>query len=118
MTIEIHGHCDPRFQPLEDAFRANFDEGLEVGASVAMTHQGKTVLDLWAGHRDWARTQPWVRDTVVQAYSAAKIATIFSLLTLVDRRLVDLDAPVATYWPEFAAGGKGRVTVREAMSHR
>lgn len=118
MTIEIHGHCDPRFQPLEDAFRANFDERLEVGASVAMTHQGKTVLDLWAGHRDWARTKPWVRDTVVQVYSAAKIATIFSLLTLVDRGLVDLDAPVAAYWPEFAAGGKGRVTVREAMSHR
>jgi len=118
MTIEIHGYCDARFQPLKDAFRAGFNEGSEVGASMALMLEGRAVLDVWAGHRDWARTKPWEQDTIVQVFSAAKIATVFSLLMLIDRQQVDLDATVATYWPEFAAGGKDRVTVRQAMTHR
>ena len=117
MTTEIHGFCEDRFKPLADAFRANFDDGLEVGASVALIHDGKTVVDLWGGHRDFARTKPWEKDTVVQVYSAAKIAVVMSLLMLVDQGRVDLDTAVATYWPEFAAGGKDRVTVRDALAH-
>ncbi|HXQ17937.1 MAG TPA: serine hydrolase domain-containing protein [Caulobacteraceae bacterium] len=118
MTVEIHGFCDERFLPLKDAFVANFDAGLELGASLALTLQGKTVIDLWAGWADLARTRPWMRDTIVLVASTTKLTTAFSALMLIDRGLVDLDAPVARYWPEFAQGGKGGVTVRHALSHR
>jgi CubicO group peptidase (beta-lactamase class C family) len=118
MTTPIHGFCEPRFAPLLDAFRANFDDGLEVGASLAVTQHGRPVVDVWAGHADRARTRPWERDTIVLVFSTTKIALAMSFLTLVDRGLVDLDAAVASYWPEFAAGGKDSVTVREAMTHR
>lgn len=118
MTVEISGFCESRFQPLEDAFRANFEDGLEVGASLAMTHEGRVVVDLWAGYADWARTRPWEPDTIVPVYSATKVPLVFCFLILVDRGLVDLDAPVAAYWPEFAAGGKADVTVRQALSHQ
>jgi CubicO group peptidase (beta-lactamase class C family) len=75
-------------------------------------------VDLWAGHADEKRTRPWERDTIVIVFSTTKIAMIMAFLMLVDRGLVDLDAPVASYWPAFAAGGKHRVTVREALTHR
>ncbi|MBV9043484.1 MAG: beta-lactamase family protein [Alphaproteobacteria bacterium] len=118
MTVEIQGFCEPRFKALEEAFRANFEAGLEVGASVAATWKGRPVVDLWAGHRDAARTRPWEKDTIVQVRSLTKIATTLSFFMLIDRGLVDIDAPVARYWPEFAAGGKAHVTVREALTNR
>jgi CubicO group peptidase (beta-lactamase class C family) len=118
VATEIHGFCDPRFRLLKEAFVANFADGLEVGASFAATWQGKPVVELWAGHADWARTRAWERDTTVLLCSTMKVPLILSFLMLVDRGQVDLDATVATYWPEFAAGGKAGVTVREAMSHR
>jgi CubicO group peptidase (beta-lactamase class C family) len=118
VVVEIHGFCDERFQPLKAAFSANFEAGLEVGASLALCERGRPVVDLWAGHADVERTRPWSRDTIVLIASSTKIATATSLLLLVERGKVDLDATVATYWPEFAQGGKGRVTVREALSHR
>ena len=76
------------------------------------------MVDLWAGKANHELTRPWEHDTIVIVFSTSKIATIMSFLTLVDRGLVDLDARVASYWPEFAAGGKDRVTVREVMTHR
>ena len=118
MAIEINGACDDRFLPLKDAFEANFEDGLEVGASLAVMRHGEPVVDLWAGHADWKRTRPWERDTQVLLFSSNKVPLIFSFLMLVDRGEVELDATVATYWPAFAAGGKERVTVREAMTHR
>ena len=83
-----------------------------------MTHNGRPVVDLWAGHSDWARTQPWEKDTIVQLFSSTKIPLILSFLMLIDRGLVELDATVATYWPEFAQGGKDHVTVRDALTHQ
>jgi CubicO group peptidase (beta-lactamase class C family) len=118
MTIEVHGFCDPRCLKLKDALAANFDAGLELGASVALMRHGEPLADLWAGHADAARTRPWEKDTIVLLASTTKVAVILSLLMLVDRGLVDLDATVASYWPQFGAGGKARVTVREAMTHR
>ncbi len=118
MPTEIHGFCDEQFSPLKDAFRANFDAGLELGSSLAVTHQGKLVVDLWAGWRDVGKTQPWQNDTIVRVTSTTKIMTIISLLMLVDRGLVELDEPVARYWPEFAQGGKDKVTVRDAITHQ
>jgi CubicO group peptidase (beta-lactamase class C family) len=118
MAIEIHGFCDKAFQPMADAFRANFEDGLELGASLAMTHHGKPVVDLWAGHADWKRTRPWEKDTVVVLNSTSKLALVYAFLMLVDRGLVVVDATVASYWPEFAAGGKAHVTVRDALTHQ
>ena len=99
-------------------FKANFDDGLEIGASVAVCVGGKPVLDLWAGSLDANGARPWTRDTISALRSATKIPLVICMMMLVDRGLIALDAPIATYWPAFAAGGKGKVTVRETLSHR
>ena len=117
-TVNIHGFCDERFKPLEDAFRANFDDGLELGSSLGVTHQGKMVVDLWGGWADPEKTRPWEEDTIVPIASSTKIMATIVGLMLVDRGVIELDAPIATYWPEFAQGGKAHVTIRDAFSHQ
>lgn len=116
MGIEIHGRCDPRFASVKEAFAANLEEGLDAGASLAITIGGKYVVDIWGGMA--SRTQPWQEDTIVPVFSVTKIVTGLAMLMLVDRGDVDLDAPVAHYWPEFAQGGKAHVTVRDVLSHQ
>jgi CubicO group peptidase (beta-lactamase class C family) len=118
MTVEIHGYCDERFQPLKDAFAANFEDGLEIGASLAATRHGRLVVDLWAGDAVPDHTRSWGQDTIVELASSTKLAAALSILILVDRGRITLDERVAHYWPEFAQGGKERVTVREAITHR
>ena len=118
MGVEIKGFCEERFRPFEEAFRANFDDGYELGAALAVTHQGRTVVDLWGGWADLARTRPWREDTLVHVASTTKVMVALCMLMLVDRGLIELDAPVARYWPEFGHGGKGGVTIRQALSHR
>ena len=115
--IEVHGYCAERFAKVKDAFAANFEQGLELGASFAATIDGEMVIDIWAGHADEARTRPWERDTIVNVYSTTKTMAALCMLMLVDRGEVDLDAPVARYWPEFAQAGKERVPVRCLLSH-
>ena len=116
--LEIHGACDARFAPVREAFAANFRTQDEVGAAVAVSLDGELVLDLWAGHTDTARTQPWRRDTLVNVYSTTKGVTALAAHRLVDEGKLDLDAPVAKYWPEFAQAGKGALPVRWLLSHR
>lgn len=118
MTNEIHGLCDTRFLPFKEAFAQNFDAGLELGASLAVTYRGKMVVDLWAGYANRKKTRPWQENTIVQVFSSTKVPLILSILMLIDRRLLDLDKTVAHYWPEFGAGGKSEVTVRDALTHR
>ena len=118
MTVEIHGFCDPRFERLKAAFGANFEADLELGASVAATWRGEPVVDLWAGWADVAKTRAWDRDTMVPVASTTKMMVTLCLLMLVDRGRIDLDAPIATYWPDFAAGGKERVIVRDLFTHQ
>jgi len=115
--LEIHGSCDERFSKVRDAFKNNFDQGLEMGASFAATLDGEPVVDIWAGHCDEAGKRPWQRDSIVNVYSSTKTMASLSLLMLVDRGQVDLDAPVANYWPEFAANGKEQLPVRYLLSH-
>jgi len=113
--MDVHGSCKPGFEKVEDAFASNFAQGLEQGASVAVTVDGEPVVDLWAGE---ARPgTPWQRDTIVNVYSTTKTMAAICVLILADRGEVDLDAPVAKYWPEFAANGKQGVLVRHVMSH-
>lgn len=118
MSIEIHGFCEPPFTPFRDAFEANFAAGLELGASLGVTWRGRLVADLWAGHADVACTRPWERDTIVAVASTTKIMLMIGAAMMIERGLLDLDAPVARYWPEFAQGGKAAVTVRDALTHQ
>ncbi|QTD96478.1 serine hydrolase domain-containing protein [Streptomyces cyanogenus] len=114
----IHGHCDPRFAAVREAFEENVRKRGELGAAVAVTVAGETVVDLWGGWADAARTRPWERDTVVNVWSTTKGPVALCAHILADRGLLDLDAPVAAYWPEFAAAGKDKVLVRHLLSHR
>jgi CubicO group peptidase (beta-lactamase class C family) len=118
VSNEIHGFCDDRFAPMRAAFSRNFENELEIGASLAMTYRGKTVLDLWAGHADPERTRPWQENTIVFVASTTKVPMVIALLMVIDRGLIDLDATVARYWPEFAQGGKAAVTVRDVLTHQ
>lgn len=114
----VHGHCDPRFAAVREAFEENFRERDELGAAVTVTVAGETVVDLWGGWADAAGTRPWERDTVVNVWSTTKGPVALCAHLLADRGLLDLDAPVADYWPEFAAAGKEKVLVRHLLSHR
>jgi len=116
-ATEIHGECARGFEGVRDAFASNFDSGSEVGASFAATRNGEFVVDLWAGYADKARSRPWQRDTIVNVYSTTKAITATCAHILVDRGLLDVDAPVAKYWPEFAQAGKERITTRQLLSH-
>ena len=115
--MTTHGHADPRFDRLRDVLTANLESGEELGAAIAVDLDGETVVDLWGGHADVARTRPWERDTIVNVWSTTKEVSALAVLTLVERGLVDVDEPVATYWPEFAQNGKEGVLVRHVMSH-
>ena len=115
--IEIHGFCDDRFAPVKEAFTENFKQGLELGASAAITYKGEFVVDIWAGYADAARTKPWQEDTIVCVYSTTKVMTAICALMLVDRGELDIEAPVAKYWPEFAAAGKENLPVKYLFSH-
>ncbi|MFE6593639.1 serine hydrolase domain-containing protein [Streptomyces sp. NPDC057781] len=115
---QVHGHCDTRFAAVRTVFEENFRDRGELGAAVTVTVDGATVVDLWGGWADAARTRPWERDTLVNAWSTSKGPTALCAHILADRGLLDLDAPVAVYWPEFAAAGKEKVLVRHLLSHR
>lgn len=118
MPTEIHGECAPRFQAVRDAFASNFESGDEIGASFSATLDGETVIDLWAGEADAARSRPWERDTIVNVYSTTKAMVALCAAMLVDRGQLDMAAPVARYWPEFAAAGKEKLPVRYLLSHQ
>ncbi|MFC4504352.1 MULTISPECIES: serine hydrolase domain-containing protein [Streptomyces] len=115
---QVHGHCDERFAAVRAAFEENFRERDELGAAVTVTVDGVAVADLWGGWADAARTRAWERDTVVNVWSTTKGPTALCAHILADRGLLDLDAPVAAYWPKFAAAGKEGVLVRHLLSHR
>ena len=113
---EVHGTCDPRFDAVRERFAANIAEGTEVGASVAVTLHGEPVVDLWAGDAV-AGERAWEADTIVNCWSVTKTMAAIATLVLVDRGQLDLDAPVADVWPEFAAEGKGAVTTAHVLGH-
>jgi CubicO group peptidase (beta-lactamase class C family) len=115
---EIHGICDDRFAAVREAFARNFAEHGELGAAVALAWEGRLVVDLWAGWADAERSLPWKRDTLVNIFSIGKAMTALCAHLLVEAGLLDLDAPVARYWPEFAQAGKEAVPVRQLLSHQ
>ncbi|WP_151481950.1 serine hydrolase domain-containing protein [Streptomyces albicerus] len=115
---QVQGHCATPFEAVRAAFEENFQGRAELGAAVTVTVDGETVVDLWGGWADAARTRAWERDTLVNVWSTSKGPTALCAHILADRGLLDLDAPVADYWPEFAAAGKESVLVRHLLSHR
>ena len=116
--VNIHGSCASRFERVRDAFEQNFVQGKEVGAAVAAWVDGELVVNLWAGTADAAGTRPWQVDTLGTVLSGTKGVTSTCVHQLVERGELDLDAPIAHYWPEFGQAGKKDITIRMVMSHR
>ena len=113
----VQGFNRDRYAAVRAAFEGNLASGADVGASFCATINGETVVDLWGGFADAGRTRPWAKDTIVNVYSTTKTMTALTALLIADRGELDFDAPVARYWPEFAANGKSRVKVSYLMSH-
>ena len=113
--VQVEGYCDARFERVREAFIENFKSREEVGAAVAVYKDGEKVVDLWGGVADVETGKPWEEDTIVCMMSVGKALPAIALLMLHDRGLLDLEAPVARYWPAFAGGGKGDITVRQMV---
>src|SRR5262245_39479838 len=118
MPIDVKGTVEPRFARVRDAFVRNFEDLNETGAAVSVYHRGRKVVDLWAGVAESAASAEWAEDTLVPVFSTTKGATAITALMLADRGALDLDAPVARYWPEFAVAGKERIPVSQILRHQ
>jgi CubicO group peptidase (beta-lactamase class C family) len=117
VRVEIEGTCEPGLGAVHDAFAAGFAERGELGAAVAVCLNGRLVVDLWAGLADPVEGRPWGEDTIAHAYSVSKPLVAACALLLADRGVLDLDAPVTDYWPEFGQAGKAGTRVRHLLTH-
>jgi CubicO group peptidase (beta-lactamase class C family) len=118
LAEHLHGTYEPEFEPAAREFARCFAERGETGAAAAVYLGGAPVLDVWGGFADEGQRRVWVRDTLVHVYSVTKPFTAACLLLLVERGRMELDAPVARYWPEFGQAGKAKVTVRQLLAHQ
>ena len=114
----IHGDVAAGFEPVRDAFAENWRFFEEIGAGFCVRLGGEIVVDLHGGWADRKKSRAWTKDTLIPVYSTGKAVAALVIARLVDRGLLDYDAPVADYWPEFAAGGKSAVSVAQALSHQ
>ena len=112
------GDVDEGYGAVADAFRRNLSSGDEVGAAVAVYRDGSKVVDLWGGYRNLTTRAPWEKDTIVNVFSTTKGVAALTVAVAASRGLIDYDAKVADYWPEFAQAGKGAVTVRQLLGHQ
>lgn len=117
MDAQVSGDVADGFGRVADEFRRNFARRGDVGAALAVFRDGRPVVDLWGGLRDSRRGRPWIRDTLVPVFSTTKGVAALVLASLRSKGLLDWDEPVARYWPEFAAEGKGAITVRQLLAH-
>ena len=116
-AIEVKGSCSARFEAVRDALAEKLASGDELGACVVIDIDGEVVADMWGGFRDEARTVPWRDDTITNVWSTTKTITNLAALMLADRGQLDVYAPIARYWPEYAANGKQDIEVRHLLSH-
>jgi CubicO group peptidase (beta-lactamase class C family) len=116
--VPIGGDHAARFAPVRDAFVNNFREFGERGGAVAVALAGKVVVDLWGGWRDVERNISWQNDTIVNFFSVSKALCAVAIMRLIESQAIALDAPVATYWPQFAVNGKAGISVRQLLSHQ
>jgi CubicO group peptidase (beta-lactamase class C family) len=118
MATTVNGLVEPGFEGVRDAFARNFEEHDEVGAGFCLHVEGRRVVDIWGGTVDETSGRPYDEDTLQLVFSTTKGATASCVNLLVQRGLIDLDAPVAQYWPEFAQSGKEAIPVRWLMGHK
>src|SRR5664279_5297932 len=111
--VSVSGSWDPRFDELADQLECSVADGSDRGASICVVQDGETVADIWHGSADLDATVPWERDTLVPVWSITKVMANLTILVLADRGELDVRAPVARYWPEFAAAGKQDITVAQ-----
>jgi CubicO group peptidase (beta-lactamase class C family) len=116
-SAAIQGTWDTAFEGVKDAFQLQLDRGEDIGASTCVFLDGQVVVDIWGGSLDGTFTRPWERHTIAQMYSSTKTVTALCALVLADHGELDLDAPVAKYWPEFAQNGKNRIAVKQLLGH-
>src|SRR5262245_36582006 len=115
---DLHGWTADGFEGVRDAFAKNFADGQEIGAGFSAYHRGQKVVDLWGGVADEHTGRPWEEDTIVLVFSTTKGMTAVCANKLAQEGKLDVDAPVAEYWPEFAANGKETVPVSFLLSHQ
>ena len=116
--MRVHGWCEPAFAAVGNAFERGFAERGELGAAVAVHLNGQLVVDLWGGDADSEAGSAWQEDTIAHVYSVSKPLVATCALLLADRGELDLDAPVARYWPEYAQAGKEQTLVRHLLAHQ
>jgi CubicO group peptidase (beta-lactamase class C family) len=116
--VEISGFAPPRFSAVKDAFAANFEAGLELGARFTLVEAGEVALDLWAGHADRKQTRAFDERTLTPVFSTTKAIASLLIARLVDQGKLDYAQTVASVWPEFAQAGKAAITVEQVMSHQ
>lgn len=114
----INGDVDDGYGRIADAFRRNLSSGAEIGAAVAVYRDGRKVVDLWGGYRNADTQAPWESDTLVNVFSTTKGVASLAVARAASRGLIDYEAKVADYWPDFAQAGKGAITVRQLLSHQ
>jgi CubicO group peptidase (beta-lactamase class C family) len=117
MASSSQGSCTPDYAQLRAEFDQRLASDAELGASIAVIERGELVVDLWGGYAAAAKTKPWLENTLVNTWSITKTMTALAVLVLIDRNEIDPEAPVAKYWPEFAAAGKGGVLIKHLLSH-
>jgi CubicO group peptidase (beta-lactamase class C family) len=115
---EVNGYCDERFIEAKEIFEQSISSGFELGCAITLEIEGEVVLDLWGGHANLEKTEKWKKDTIVNVFSTTKGMASMCLLQLVEKGLIDLDAPVSQYWPEFASNGKEVIPVRYLLCHK
>jgi CubicO group peptidase (beta-lactamase class C family) len=118
IDTSISGHWEPRFGPVADVLRAQLDRDPDSGASLGVYRDGHPVVTIWGGVADVRRGQRWTERTVTPLASTGKALASVAVLTLVERGLIDLDRPVAHYWPAFGQAGKADIPVHRVLSHR
>ena len=114
----VNGYCDEKFSEAREVFSESINTGFELGAAISLEIEGETVLDLWGGVDSPSKGTKWQENTIVNVFSSTKGIAAICLLQLVEQGKLDLDLPVANYWPEFAQGGKETIPVRYLFCHK
>ena len=114
----VNGYCDEKFSEAREVFSESINTGFELGAAISLEIEGETVLDLWGGVDSPSKGTEWQENTIVNVFSSTKGIAAICLLQLVEQGKLDLDLPVANYWPEFAQGGKETIPVRYLFCHK
>jgi CubicO group peptidase (beta-lactamase class C family) len=117
-TELVSGYCDSKFEKVAEVFNRSFESEFEVGASFAVEIEGEMMINLWGGHQDAQRSQPWQEDTLVNVFSVTKGVTAICAARLIEQGRLDLEQKVSHYWPEYGCNGKENTTVLDVLCHR